>query len=130
MASTPLDETSIIYELVRRHVWGMMYHERELRLKHRKLSVLKAMLQSCFPEIEYNKIAPAPEDEDDRDDADNPINFMRNAIAQTLASISWHEREMREAHGCLALAKAVVVRGNYEIDIAAITAEQARQLED
>lgn len=127
MAMRPVDsEAAFARELIRNAVWSVLYHEAALPKAHRTVAVIRIAIEQGFSEIDLDKIEA--NEEADPDAAKTAVEYMTACMQEALNSIDYHEEELRDAHRTLGFAKAVIMRGSYEIDLDEIKAEVAKEL--
>jgi hypothetical protein len=77
--------------------------------------------------IDVSKITAEDYHEEARETA---AEFVEQAMAEVLSSIKWQEEELCKAHAAIALAKAVILRGKYDIDIEQVRAAAQKRYDE
>jgi hypothetical protein len=115
-----MTEVDCAREIARAAIWDSLYSEYGLRKAHREYALIKAVVQLGGFDID----GVTAEDETD-DEPKEPMDIIRDLVAQILASIKYHEDGLRESHVSLALIKAVLIRGfPTEVDFEKIEQEE------
>ena len=125
MRGNATNETEFVRNLLDRAFWGVVYHEGELRTRHKETAIVKSVAAQAG--IDVSKITAEDYHEEARETA---AEFVEQAMAEVLSSIKWQEEELCKAHAAIALAKAVILRGKYDIDIEQVRAAAQKRYDE
>jgi hypothetical protein len=119
------DEIEFISDIMKDAFWGVFYHEGELRSCHKRLAIAKSA--AAMAGVDVSKITA---DDYHEEEQTNAIEFIEQAVADVLNSIKWQEQQLCEAHANVALAKAMILRGKFDIDIEQVEAKAKKRYEE
>lgn len=123
------NDTELMRDVLRNAVWAMRYHERALQTSHEWLAIAKAV-QPYFPGVDFSRVTADDYDDDDNSVPSSVGEFVQELLAKWLSEVAYHEDALQKAHARFAIAKAMMRRGDWDIDIEAVFAQVAKQLDE
>ena len=120
------------HEVLRDAIWGIMYHERELKRQTKTVGLAKQLIERCnFTEINIVEIEKEPYDDyGDDEESDDVIDFARSTLRTEVNSAKYHENGIKDGARKLALAQIVAVRLGYNFSIDEIQKQVTEQLNE
>jgi hypothetical protein len=123
--SNAKNEIEFVSDLMEDAFWHVLYHEEELRSHHKQLAIAKAA--AAMAGIDVSKITADDCHEEERT---NAAEFIEQVVADVMGSVRFHEQELCSAHTQVALIKAMILRGRFDIDIEQVEAKAKKRIEE
>ena len=117
-------EEDVVRAHVRSVLWDVRYYERRLKNEHRYLALVRGLLERLsYGEIDENKAKETYANDDDKESLQSVDELAHWLLGDALYDVKFTETHLACDHENLALAKALLGRGNYPFNIATLTAE-------
>jgi hypothetical protein len=124
------DLDSFLNELVRSAMWEIGYHERALHKRDKAIKMAKEVIEGAG----FNFHEMDDDEETERDLSEEGFESIQSlcdgVVQEILVSRRYHEDGLQKAHNELASIKIMLSRGNFYVDMAAISAEVQSELDE